>query len=92
MDVWDQYRDKSVQLYKGLPARDMTPSRKVDVSAMGTHTIALQPGEDGTVARLEGAPLAFPYFYSIPTFWAMSPAALLVPRGIAEADGLTVVK
>ena len=92
MEVWDNSNVKYLQLYTSLPAKNMTPSRKVDIGAMGTHTLALQPGEDGTVAMMWGNNFNFPYLYSIPTFWAKSPAALLIPRGIAEADGLTILK
>jgi hypothetical protein len=68
----------------------MKESRKVDISKMGTYNIALNPGEDGTVAMIQGNGLGFPFLYSIPSLWAKSPGALLVPRGIAKADGLTL--
>jgi hypothetical protein len=91
-EVWDSFKNKAIQLYHGLPAGNATASRKIDVSNRGTYTIALQPGEDGTVARVDGGLLAFPYLYSVPTLWAMSPSSLLIPRDIAEADGLTIMK
>lgn len=92
MEVWDNSIVKELQLYTGLPAGTLTPSRKIDIHGMGTKTIALQPGEAGTVAMLSGYNFNFPYLYSVPTLWAKSPAALLVPRAIAEADGLTILK
>ena len=92
LEVWDHRKGKYIQFYSGLPATKPTPTRKVDVSAMATHTIKLQPGEDGTIAAISGNLFAFPYLYSVPTFWAKSPSALLIPRDIAEADGLTVLE
>ncbi len=92
LEVWDHRNGKYIQLYRGLPVDSPTPSRRIDVSAMGTYTIDLEPDEDGTVASITGNLFAFPYFYSVPTFWAKSPTALLVPRGIAEADGLTIMQ
>jgi len=32
---------------------------------------------------------AFSFLYSVPLYWAKSASQLLVPRAIAEADGLT---
>ena len=92
LEVWDHRKGKYIQFYSGLPATKPTPTRKVDVSAMATHTIKLQPGEDGTIAAISGNLFAFPYLYSVPTYWAKSPSALLIPRDIAEADGLTVLE
>lgn len=90
LEVWDTYGLKTLILYTGLPATGMKESRKVDISKMGTYTIKLQPGEDGTVAAITSNGFAFPYLYSLPTLWAKSPRALVVPRGIAKADGLTI--
>jgi len=92
LEVWDNYKGKFLHLYRGLPAAKQEVSRKIEISEMGTHTIALQPGEDGTVAMLQSNGFAFPYLYSIPTLWAKSPRALLVPRAIAKSDGLTVME
>lgn len=91
LEVWDQYGAKTLTLYTGLPGKDWKESRKVDISKMGTHAIALNPGEDGTVAMINGNGFAHPYLYSIPLLWARSPRALLAPRGIAAADGLTIL-
>lgn len=87
LEVWDTANKKSVTLHKDR----LSVSRKVDIGAMGVHTIALQPGEDGSIAAVEGNKFHFPFLYSVPTLWAKSPAALLVPRGIAEADGLAII-
>lgn len=92
LEVWDHRKGKFIQLYTGLPASNSTPTRQIDVSAMGTHTIKLKPGEDGTIAAVTGNLFAFPYLYSIPTLWAKSPSALLIPRGIADADGLSTLE
>ncbi|NQU10299.1 hypothetical protein HQ590_05890 [bacterium] len=91
LEVWDTYGNKFLHLYQGLPAAKPALSRKVDISKMGTHTIALEPGEDGAVAMISANGFAFPFLYSVPTLWAKCPAVLLVPRAIAEADGLTIV-
>jgi hypothetical protein len=90
LDTWAKGTNLSVTLHKGLPAAGMTVSRKVDVSEPGTHTIALQNGEDGSLALLESIGINFPFLHSVPGLWAKSPAALLMPRGIAQADGLTI--
>jgi hypothetical protein len=88
--LWD-FCPNFLTLYKGLPDKKPSVSRRVDIGKMGAHTVALEPGEDGTVAMFEGNNFYFPYLYSIPSFWAKVPSALLVPRAIAEADGLTVL-
>lgn len=75
---------------------DGTPSRTVDVSARGLHTIALGAGEAGNPVRFDPPPqgaggLNVPYFYGLPPIWARSPAALLVPKAVAATDGLTII-
>jgi hypothetical protein len=90
LDVWDNMKAKTVTLHKGLPGTGMKISRKVDIGALVVHKVALEPGEDGSLALIEGNGFCFPFLYSVPTVWAKSPGALLVPRGIAAADGLTV--
>lgn len=92
LEVWDTYGGKKLTLYRGLPAAGLAETRTIDISRMGTHTIALQPGEDGTVAKIAGNGFAFPFLYSVPQLWAKTPSVLLVPRGIAAADGLTTVQ
>jgi hypothetical protein len=92
LEVWDAYNSKQLQLYSGLPASGIKKTRVVDVSARGTHVVKLEPGEDGSLAMLSGNGFSFPYLYSVPMLWAKSPAALLVPRAIAQADGLTLLK
>jgi hypothetical protein len=92
MEVWDTAGAKNLVLHNGLPLTGLKQTRIVDVGKRGTHTIELNPGEDGSIAILKGNGFAFPYIYSIPMLWAKSPSALLVPRAVAQADGLTVVK
>ncbi|MEO6847176.1 MAG: hypothetical protein ABI254_07950, partial [Chthoniobacterales bacterium] len=89
LDVTDPTNVKFVTFYTGLPGTRMAVTRKEDIGSMGTHVIPLQPGEDGSIALIEGNNFNFPFLYSIPSLWAKSPTALLVPRAIAEADGLT---
>jgi len=90
-EVTDTYKGKTLVLYSSLPGAGMKLSRKIDCGKMGPYTIELQPGEDGAVAMIQGNGLGFPYFYSIPGgAWAKSPAALMIPRAIAVADGLTI--
>lgn len=90
LEVFDKYGYKIITLYTGLFPTDPSKIRKVDVSKQGTYTIQLNPGEDGTIARIEGNGFSFPYFYSIPQLWAKSPASLVIPRAIAQADGWTI--
>ena len=68
-------------------------TRTVDITAPGTHRIALMGHETGTVARvfLGTSALTVPYFYSVPPLWSRSPRALLVPRAVAAVDGLTIL-
>ena len=91
VDVWDTYGGKQITLYNGLPAAGMTPGRTVNIESLGTHRVPLHEGEDGSIAYIGQNGFAPPVFYSIPGLWAKSPNALLVPRGIAQADGLTIV-
>jgi len=86
--------EKTLVLYAGLPSTGMKESRRIKISGVGVHRIRLQPGEDGALAHFEpvsGDILYFPYLHSVPGFWARSPGALLVPRMIAKADGLTIL-
>ncbi|MCM8816936.1 MAG: hypothetical protein NC913_05435 [Candidatus Omnitrophica bacterium] len=92
LEVFDTYNHKILTLYTGLFPTDPSKIRKVDISKQGTYTIKLNPGEDGTIARIEGNGFSFPYFYSIPQLWAKSPGSLVVPRAIAQADGLTIIE
>lgn len=88
-------RDHRLTLHAGQPGARMQVSREVTLSEQGAKRIALKAGEDGNLASIEpteGDTFYFPYLYSVPTLWARSPEALLVPRAIAEADGLTPVK
>ena len=89
LEVWDSYNRKFVTLHKSLPPSRATVSRKVDISARRTHRIKLAPEETGTIAEISGNGFSFPYLYSVPMLWSKSPGQLIVPRAIAEADGLT---
>lgn len=91
-EVHDTHGGKVLVLHSGLPAAGMKETRRIDVSRLGTHTIDLAPEERGTVAMLRSNGFVYPFMYSLPPWWAKSPAALLVPRAIAEADGLTIVR
>lgn len=84
---------KTVTLYQSFPLTATTAQRTVDISAPGAHVIPLQRGEAGNIAKLQlGNNFHIPYLYSIPRLWSRSPSALLVPRAIAEADKLTIMK
>jgi hypothetical protein len=89
LEVWDSHGKKTVTLYKSARPSRGTVSRQVDVSARQTHRITLEPEETGTIAEISGNGFAFPYLYSVPMLWSKSPGQLVVPRAIAEADGLT---
>lgn len=92
LEVWDSYNRKTLQLYSGMTEKGLTPSREVDISRRGTHRVPLEPQETGQIARISGNGFAFPLLYSVPSYWAKCPAELVIPRGIAEADGLEIVK
>jgi hypothetical protein len=78
-------------LYTTLPTNGSKPARSIDITTKGTLRVPLQPGEDGTVAVLQSDGFYFPFIYSVPFLWAKSPQALLVPRAVAQADGLTII-
>jgi hypothetical protein len=92
LEVWDPHNKKQLYLYRGIGEKGLILSREVDISRRGTHRIALQPGEDGQLARIGGNGFAVPVLYSVPNLWAKSAAELLIPRAIAEADGLKVAE
>lgn len=92
LEVWETHGDKRLRLHKGLPLHGMTLSRVVDISSPGTHKVALEAGEDGSLAYIEGNGFAYPYLYSVPLLWAKTSSSLMVPRAIAEADRLTIGK
>ncbi|HPO52440.1 MAG TPA: hypothetical protein PK165_06390 [bacterium] len=89
-EVFDTFHGKKLTLYTGLFPQEKEKIREIDISKQAVYTIKLNPGEDGTIARIQSNGFAFPYFYSIPHLWAKSPAALVLPRAIAEADGWTI--
>lgn len=92
IEVWDNYNYKQLTFHTGLPAKGMAVSRNVEIKTRGTHRIALQPGEDGSLVAMRGAGFAMPFLYSVPMLWAKGTPALLVPRAVAKADGLTVAE
>jgi hypothetical protein len=73
-------------------AKSLIKSRTIDIDRRGTHRITLEPGEDVQLAQISGNGFAFPLRYSVPNLWSNCPAELLVPRVIAEADGLKNVE
>jgi len=91
LEVW-RARKRILVLHNGLPSTGLKKTRTIDISEIGTHTVKLEPGEDGSMAMLEDGVIYFPYLYSVPMLWAKSTPALLVPREIATADGLTIVE
>jgi len=92
LEVWNATNIKKLQLHTGLPATGLKPTRLVDVGKQGTHKVALNPGANGSIAYMYGDVFNFPHLYSGPMLWAKSPGALLVPRAVAKADGLTPVQ
>lgn len=92
LEVWNATTRKLLQLYRGVSDKGLTPSREIDISRRGTHRIALEPGEDGNLARISGNGFWFPLLYSVPAYWAKCPAELVIPRAIAEADGLKILE
>lgn len=99
LEVWDSSGVKTLTLFRRpsesrghgvLVPAPTSPSRTVDIGARGTHRIPLEPDETGMLATISGNGFAFPYVYSVPLLWAKSPAQLIVPRGVATADALTI--
>jgi hypothetical protein len=91
LEVWAA-GNQVVLFHRSLPAAGFAATRQVNISGQGTHTIALEPGEDGNIVECAGDNFGFPFLYSVPQLWAKSPSALLVPRAVAKADGLTILK
>jgi hypothetical protein len=86
----------TVSLYTGLPATGMTLHRTVSCSGIGFHRIPLQEGEAGSFAKMTcsgGAAgrASFPGLYSVPQIYATGTQQVLVPRQVAQADGLTIL-
>lgn len=92
LEVWGPQNRRTLLLHTGLPTTGLTQTRSVDVGRSGTHVIPLEPGEDGSIAILQSNGFYFPFLYSLPSLWAMSPSQLLVPRSIAASDGLTILE
>jgi len=80
----------TVELFtRGVVTGEPFTSREVALGTRGTDVIPLLEGEDGGIAAFTWNGFRFPVLYSVPMLWARSPAALLVPRAVARADGLT---
>lgn len=92
LEVWDAHNRKQLHLYSDLTDKGLTPSRIVDISRRGTHRVPLKPEETGRLASISGNGFAFPLLYSVPEYWAKCPAELVIPRAIAEADGLEILQ
>ncbi len=89
VETWGPGSQRRATFHTGLPGSGMQATRTVELAQKGTCVIPLQAGEDGSLVKLESAGFAMPYTYSVPLLWARSPGALLLPRAIAEADGLS---
>jgi hypothetical protein len=74
---------------RGVVTGEAFTSREVTLGTRGTQVILLAAGEDGGIVAFTWNGFLFPVLYSVPQLWARSPAALLVPRAVAAADGLT---
>lgn len=92
LENWRSAGRKQVQLYRGMDAKGPIKSRLIDIDRRGTHRIPLEVGEDGQLAQISGNGFAFPLLYSVPGLWSKCPAELLIPRAIAESDGLKIVE
>jgi len=88
LETWVALGHAKLHLHTGLPATELKRTRTVDITKVGTHSVLLQAGEDGSIAIVESGGFAFPHLYSVPILWAKTPAELLLPRSIAKADGL----
>jgi hypothetical protein len=90
LEVYDAYNRKSVHFTSGVGPKGIAKWREVDISRRGTHRVAIEPSETGQLAKVTGNGFAFPLLYSVPSYWSKSPAELVVPRAIAQADGLSI--
>lgn len=75
-----------LRLYKQNEAGELTSSRVLNVKKWGVHSIKLLDEERGNLAVWESS--SFPQLYSVPQLSSKNPQQLLIPRAIAEADGL----
>jgi hypothetical protein len=90
LETWVPLGHAKLHLNSGLPSTELKRTRSIDIAKVGTHSIPLQSGEDGSIAVFESAGFAFPHLYSVPPLWAKTPSELLLPRAIAKSDGLIV--
>jgi hypothetical protein len=73
----------------GGPDELSSTGRTLRLKTGERHRITLNPGEDGGLVHVQWRMM--PHFNSIPMIWAPTAEDLLVPRAIAEADGLTII-
>jgi hypothetical protein len=71
-------------------------SAAVEVWSIGYYTIEpLADRYKGSVLSIKpgigGERVMLPYFYTLPNWFSPSPNTLLIPRRVAELDGLTIV-
>ncbi|MAE61655.1 MAG: hypothetical protein CMJ49_09905, partial [Planctomycetaceae bacterium] len=65
--------------------------REVENHQSGTYiTIPVPDGMDGTIWRFKQIALSKIWFTNVPNYLAGTPNALMIPREVAEADGLEV--
>jgi len=82
---------RNVTIYKRSGSGFVVSRGPLPLVDAGVKRVPLTPDEvaAGCLASFTKAPP--PYFYSIPSLWAKSQSQLLVPRKIAERDGLTIL-
>ena len=93
VEGWQLQSNSTLTLYKGFYWKTPDVSqREIKIErAVKTYIIPLEKGEGGTIAKFtQRSVFAIPYLYSVPNLYAFSPSALMVPRAIAKADGLTI--
>jgi hypothetical protein len=84
---------KSIDFYhKGYRFKVIGPDGKdafqVPISPGQNYSVPVTNGQDGQVWSLGGLTLGNLHLYNVPNYIAASPAALMVPREVAEKDGL----
>jgi hypothetical protein len=77
--------------WSGAPHQVIAPDGTLakDVKASDRFIrVPIPPGSDGQIWRMSQIQLGHLWFFNIPNYVAASPAALLLPREIVEADAL----
>jgi hypothetical protein len=84
---WDGYGNHTFKIRNpdGEPLEEVPTGKSL-------RSVAVNPGDDGLTWSITGLCLGKLYFFNIPNYVAPSPNALLVPREVAIADKLPVVK